>query len=162
VKVTTGSTFVGAAARAVEVLVQLEPSDPKDWLASIGTWFIYAPGQSPAWRHYGLSAIHLRPIDGVKPPVIREAGATHEFMLLAMDPRTNPVPHDPQSWSFLRPLNLIEQVALINDAAALRILDMCALEVTKGRLWAEPPLSGIVQPWRSYLQHRAREEGSGA
>lgn len=156
-KIQLGSLRTGLAGSARELLVTLEPTDPRDYIASIGTWFIEAPGQSPAWRHFVLSAIHLRLIEGVKPPVIREAGATHEFMMLALDPAKNPEPLNPTTWSFLLPFNLEEQVTVYSDAAAAQILDLCASNVAHGHLWAEPPLSGQVEPWRSFLQRLASQ-----
>jgi hypothetical protein len=151
-KIKLGDRITGPAGVSQQLLVTPDPSDPPDWTSSIGTWFIDAPGQSPAWRHYMLSAVHLRPIDGVKPAVISEPGATHEFMMLAMDPEKNPDPLDPKTWSFLRPCNLTEQVTLPNDAAAGNLLGICATRVAAGILWAEPMLSGQVEPWRSFLR----------
>jgi len=104
-----------------------------------------------------LSAVHLRMIGGVKPAVIREPGATHEFMMMAMDPQKHPDPLKPESWSYLRPANLAEQVKLRDDSAALMLLDWCATNIAEGRLWAEPALSGQVEPWRSFLRHWAAE-----
>lgn len=156
-KVELRQTKAGSAGSAREVLVTYEPDDKKDWAATIGSWFIYAPGQSPAWRHYGLSAVHLRPMEGVRRARIRVPGATHEFMLLALDPHKNPEADRPESWVILHPINLTEQVTLANDAAAARLLDAAATEVVEGRLWAEPPLSGQREPWRSWLMRRARE-----
>jgi|SRR2546429_6517914 len=156
-KIRLGSYRTGAAGSARELLRDHEPSDPKDWLATIGTWFIDAPNQSPAWRHYVLSAVHLRPIDGVKQAVVKEPGATHEFLLLALDPAKHPDPQDPDTWSFLQPFNLVQQLTLHDDAVAARLLDLCATEVAHGRLWAEPALSGQVEPWRSYLKHWGAE-----
>lgn len=154
-KVELGQTKAGVAGSARELLITLGPDDKKDWAATIGCWFIYAPGQPPAWRHYGLSVCHLRDLEGVKPAHIRIPGATHEFMLLALDPHKNPEADRPESWVRLFPMNLMEQVKLPNDATASRLLDMAATEVVEGRLWAEAPLSGQTEPWRSWLRHQA-------
>ncbi len=159
-KVRLGSMRTGAAGRVQEVICDLEKDDPKDWYAGIGNWFIDAPGQSAAWRHYVLSAIHLRAIDGVKPAHIREPHATHEFMMMALDPKCKPDPLHPDTWSFLRPHNLAEQVKLRDDSAAIMLLDQCATNIAEGRLWAEPPLSGQVEPWRSFLRQWASESPS--
>jgi len=160
-KIRLGNMRTGAAGKVQELIVDLEPSDPKDWYAGIGNWFIDAPHQSPAWRHYMLSAIHLRAIDGVKPAHLRQPGATHEFMMMAMDPGKNPDPLNPESWSYLRPHNLAEQVELRDDSAAIMLLDQCATNIAEGRLWAEPPLSGQVEPWRSFLRAWAAESHPG-
>lgn len=153
--VRLGTLRRGRAGTAREQFFDLDPSEPKDWTATVGTWFIDAPGQSPAWHHYGLSVIHLREIEGAKPPAIREQGATHEFLLVALDPAKNPDPMDPKTWSFLRPYNLCEQVTIADDLTANKILHACAAAVVDGRLWAEAPLSGQVEPWRATLRHWA-------
>lgn len=142
---------------AQQLLIALEPSDPLDWESGIGNWFIEAPGESPVWQHYMLSAVHLRPIENVKAAHLRFPGATHEFMLVAMDPVRKPDPLNPETWSFLLPVNLSEQVALPNDSEASMLLRRCAEAVTKGVLWAEPLFSGMVEPWRSFLNAQASD-----
>lgn len=151
-KINLGTFISGSGGYARELLFELEPTDPKDWHAGIGTWFIDAPHQSPAWRHYMLSIIHLRDIAGVKPPSIREEGATHEVMILALDPAGKPDPQNQASWVFLSPHNLEEQVTLADDASASKLLGICAQKIVDGTLWAEPALSGQVEPWRSFLR----------
>jgi len=151
-KIRLGSLYSGIAGTAREVIIELDARDPRDWCAGIGTWFIEAPYQSPAWQHYLLSAIHLRPIEDVKPPTIRMTGATHEFLLVALAPDNHPTPLDPKSWVFLRPFNLEEQIIVANDARASAMLSLAAAELIAGRLWAEAPLSGQVEPWRSFLR----------
>jgi hypothetical protein len=74
---------------------------------------------------------------------------------MAYDPAKNPTPTDVSSWRMLQPINLAEQITLPNDAAAMRILHECATGIVGGQLWAEPPLSGQVEPWRSYLRRQA-------
>lgn len=157
-KLKLGSMRTGPAGKVQEIIVNLEPSDPKDWYAGIANWFIDAPGQSVAWRHYMLGAIHLRAIDGVKPAHIREPGATHEIMMMAMDPKLKPDPLNPDSWSYLRPHNLSLQVKLRDDSAAIMLLDQCATNIAEGRLWAEPPLSGQVEPWRTFVRQWSGEQ----
>lgn len=145
-----GKSFAGLAGRADEVIFEGEPDQP-DWQATLGLWFLTCPGQSPGWENYVLSVIHLRPIDGVPPAHIRVAGATHEVMVVAIDPEYSPVPTDPSSWHFLWPLNVEEQVHLPNDQAAKQLIEDSARAVTIGVLPAEPGLAGAVEPWRTTL-----------
>ena len=109
----TGNSFTGYAGKATEILFELEPGDKRDVQGTVAMWFLDCPGQSPAWRHYHLAIIHLRPIEGVKPAVITEEGATHEVILAAMDPAKNPSPTDIETWSHLRPLNFVGQLRQI-------------------------------------------------
>jgi len=96
--------------------------------------------------------IHLRPIEGVKPPIIRRQGATHEVMLYALDPKPNPVPEDLNTWHFLRPVNYVGQMTLPSDQAAVDCLYHLARGVADGLIWAEPPLSGRTQEWDHQLR----------
>lgn len=148
-RMTEGKTLRGPAGTAIELHpVEL---DRPDQAATLATWWLECPGQSPAWSHYVLSIIHLRPIPGVKPAHVRVPGATHEVMLLALDPAKEPRPDDTATWSFLRPHNLMEQVQLPGDTEAVEMLELCIPLVLDGRLWAEAPLAGQVEPWRTVL-----------
>lgn len=164
-KLTEGDTIAGPAGSATKVLMEREPSDRPDWLATLGSWFLDCPGQSPAWSHYLLSIIHLRPIPDVKPAVVRFPHATHEVMLIALDPSADPSPTNQESWRFLQPINLMEQVQLDDDDQALVLIDEAAQATVNGITWAEPPLSGQVEPWLSILvrtsAHLRGEEHAG-
>jgi hypothetical protein len=148
----TGEIHVGAAGRTTEILFSLEPSDPPDISGTVAMWFLDCPGQSPAWRHYHLGIVHLRPIEGVKPAVISREGATHEIILAALDPKSNPQPDDINTWSWLRPINYVGQLALPSDEDAKTILALLAKATANGMLWAEPPLSGQKEPWESQVR----------
>lgn len=119
--------------------------------ATLATWFLRCPGQSPAWDRYLLSIIHLRDLPGVPPAEVRVPGATHEVLLFALDPEPDPQPTAPDSWRFLHPHNVMEQVQLPHDTAAIELLAKCAQAVLAGILPAEPMLAGAVEPWRTTL-----------
>ena len=145
---SAGREFSGPFGTATEVILK---SDVLDHGAHIGTWLLHCPGQSPAWEHYMLSAVHLRPIPGEsKPATIKVPGATHEFLVLALNPERTPTPDNPP-WPHLTPANVVEQVELPDDAAAAELLALCAQAVVDGVLPAEPPLAGQVEPWRTVL-----------
>lgn len=118
--------------------------------ATVAAWFLTCPGQSPAWDKYALGIVHLREQDGVQQAKITTPGATHEVLLIALDPDTNPTAHA-ATWHHLRPCNVVEQVQLTDDQGAVELLELCARSVVDGLLWAEPPLSGQVEPWRTTL-----------
>jgi hypothetical protein len=157
--VTAGRYLIGPAGGATEVLVT---SDEPDHQAHIGTWLLKCPGQSPAWDHYALMCVHLRPLPGESKPAHRRfPSATHEYLLLAINPETNPQPSaddEPGAWDFLRPVNVCEQVELPNDTAAAEVLHLCAQAVVNGILPAEPPLAGAVEPWRTVLLKTAAHD----
>lgn len=159
-KANAGEVHVGAAGRATEIVFSMEPSDKPDVSATLAAWFLQCPGQSPAWQHYHLSIIHLRPIPNVEPAVLKRENATHEVMLVALNPKPRPVPEDVMSWHWLRPINFTGQLALPSDEEAKTVLKILARAVADGLLWAEPPLSGMKEPWESQLrQLEAHAEG---
>lgn len=152
-----GRVIEGPFGSATEVL--WDAVTVADWGATLATWFLDCPGQSPAWRHYGLSIIHLRPIEGEsKPATIRIPHATHEVLLVAYDPydpELDPRPDDVETWRFLMPVNVMEQIELPSDQAAVELLELCARAVVNGILPAEPMLAGAVEPWRTVLLRTA-------
>ncbi len=145
-----GATVTGPYGSAIEVILD-PPLVYKDWAACVSSWLLHCPGQSAAWDHYILSIIHLRSIEGVKPAVVRFPHATHEVMLVALDPAQHPVPEDVNSWRPLLPVNVEEQIELPNDSDAKDLLAVCVRAVVNGTLPAEPALAGAVEPWRSSL-----------
>lgn len=148
-KLALGRLHVGAAGAASELL-KASDFDRPDEAACVACWWLHCPGQSIAWEHYVLSVVHLRDLPGVPPAVIRLPHATHEVHLAALDPK-NADPYDTDTWVRLQPYNLIDQVQVPSDDDASELAHLCAREVAEGRLWAEPPLSGQVEPWRTVL-----------
>jgi hypothetical protein len=147
-RITLGETLAGPAGEATELVVH-DADGPTT--ATVACWWLHCPGQSVAWDRYMLAAIHLRPIEGQQPAVVRVPHATHEVMLVALNPEKGPAPTDPATWQYLQPINLQEQVQLPDDATAVAMLRDCARAVVDGVLWAEAPLSGQVEPWRTSL-----------
>lgn len=144
-----GRCLVGPAGSATEVIVD-EPITP-DQGGTVASWLLDCPGQSPAWRHYLLAVVHLRPIEGVPPAVVNVPHATHEVLLAALDPAHNPTPDDVTTFRHLTPLNAVEQVELPDDAAAATLLELAAHAVLAGQLPAEPRLAGAREPWRTAM-----------
>lgn len=149
-KVHLGRLLEGPAGVAREVIV--DEFDTVDQSATLACWFLTCPGQSPAWENYLLSCVHLRPVEGAEhDAVINVPGATHELMVLAMNPDFHPVAEDPETWGFLRPTNVIEQFEVPSDNDAIRLTGQTVRAVLDGIFWAEPPLAGQVEPWRSSI-----------
>lgn len=145
-----GRTHEGPAGSAVEVMIVGELERP-DWSATVSLWFITAPGQSPAWDKYLLSVVHLRDVPDVPPAKVNVPGATHEVMLRALDPTKHPTPLNADTWKHLIPINFVEQVQLPDDAAAKELVELAAVAVVRGVLWAEAPLAGQTEPWRTSI-----------
>lgn len=122
---------------------------------TLSTYFIEAGGQNPFWHCYTLHILTLADHPKLPPAHKQFPSATHEIILAALDPTAHPWPGSIRSWKMLHPLNLVEQVELPSDEAARELLRSCAAGVVQGHLWAEPGLSGAVEPWRTVLVRSA-------
>ena len=147
-KLTIVNAINGPAGTGFELRMP-KPPPKKDWEASLSTWILVCPGQSPAWDHYMLSLIHLRSIEGVRPAIIREPLATHEVIVLALEGK--PVITKPRTWRTLSPANVMEQIELPSDDLAVVLCAEAAQAVVNGILPAEPMLSGQREPWRTSM-----------
>lgn len=107
-----------------------------DWNGHVAGWIVEAPWANVMWHSYLVSVIHLRPIPGVRPPVIHLPGATHEMMVIALDPgcARDPTVVNGDGAAFLTPLNFVGQFIAEHDAAALERVERDVLEIVDGNL----------------------------
>lgn len=56
------------------------------WSETVSFWLINSPWYHPLWNQYELIAIRLREVEGLPPPVRTLAGATHELVVITLDP----------------------------------------------------------------------------
>lgn len=111
--------------------------------ATLAMFVMYIPEAVAAWSWYGCSVIHLRDIPGTKPPRIDFEGATHEILILALDPREGtPDPFQPGGFKYLLPINVEAQCKLDTDEQALRLLEMISQNCIDGQMPVEP--DGII------------------
>lgn len=93
-----------------------------------GTWLLHCPGEHPFWSWYIVSSCALRDVAGVRPAKVNVLGATHEILVIALNPDYVPgdgwyTAHETEAWGwhYMEPANLSEQVLGLTDAdAAIR------------------------------------------
>ncbi len=120
---------------------------------TVAAWLVHAPAAHPFWSWYLVSVIHLRPIAGVKPAVITKPGATHELMILALNPEHALPPLDLQSGvRYLTPIDVVEQFEAANDAVANQILELSVRAIVTGYLSPD-------QDWRRDWRESIRDDG---
>lgn len=154
------SETIRGQAGTAERFPKIEPKTPAQ-AASLDGWLIDAPGQSPAWRHYVLSIIHLRPIPGAPPAHIRRPGATHELILCALDPLGNPSVHDVETIRHLTPLNAEVQFAATDDLA-IHVGELAVRAICDGFMPAEPAFPGQGQrDWERVIDTTLEHHRSG-
>jgi len=159
---TDPPTFTGVAGHAWQL--RLRPPgqrEVRDHDATVGGYIVHAPGAHVLWSYWIVSVIHLRPIAGVRPPVISRSGATHEFLIMALDPR-EPLPTldvtDGWRVAWLSPVDIVEQFAAADDAIAAEILDLGVRAIVDGRL---SPDQDFRSAWRRTLHETATHYASG-
>jgi hypothetical protein len=144
------STLRGAAGIAREIVGERSSRDQE---ATLKAWLLHCPGQSAAWSDYMLGVIHLRPVVGQSRAPRKDApGATHEFILVALDPRHNPRPDDLASLKPLTPINLRVQIGKVDDELAVRIARAMAEAAVAGEIAVEPALSGVERFERAWVR----------
>jgi hypothetical protein len=94
--------------------------------ASLAVWFVHAPWMHPFWCWHYVSVIHLRDLPGQSKPAVRTVpGATHELIVLSVDPDTPPdlKTADLGRVKYLTPPDVVQQFIAANDAEALRRIE---------------------------------------
>jgi hypothetical protein len=98
----------------------------------VASWIIYAPYAHPAWHSYWLNCMSLRNLEGVPPALIYRPDATHELILLALNP-AHPTTIDEQP-HFLTPTNFAGQFPAQSDSHASAIIEQTVRDVVNGIL----------------------------
>jgi hypothetical protein len=136
-QITAPPAFEGLAGKAWRI--ELPPPGQRerpDYDGTVGIYLVHARDAHPVWDHWMVSVIHLRPIPGCKAPTVRLAGATHEFVIAALDPGS-PLPAlvADVDWAprLLRPIDVVEQFIAASDVVADQILELSVRAIVDGR-----------------------------
>lgn len=104
-----------------------------------GTWLISAPSYHPIWSQYVMSIVSLEDHPALGPAFKKFDGATHELLVLAIDP------DHPQTVEtvrqhclsgklpYLKPVNIAEQFECTDDEIR-RVCWLAAMAVVNGQL----------------------------
>jgi len=143
--ITTPPTIETEYARIWHI-TPLDQETPKRLLGT-GLWLIEAPWAHPFWHSYALSLINLAvvPPDAPYPPIIYLPGATHEMVLLALDPESPRQPMiDGLDFRLLTPANFAAQMIMPDDAAAIANVERALGLIADGQL---SPDTDFIRDW---------------
>lgn len=104
--------------------------------AALTLWIITAPAWHPLWSQYSLSVVSLADIPGTPPAIKKFPGATHELLVMALNPDHGPYDaHTVRSDTLhhLTPINIAEQFTT-TDTQAQQLATLCVRAVVDGRL----------------------------
>ncbi len=136
--------------------------DGPEWAETVCQWLLTAPAAHPLWSQYLMPVVRLRDADGFAPPKRQFDGATHELLVLALNPDEGP--YTPENMSrfyegpqagklpYLTPINIAHQIEG-TDEEARRLAVAAAWGVTAGVLWPETSdaPSRIREEWKGSL-----------
>lgn len=123
--------------------------------ASVGEYIIHAPHAHPFWSWYYLAGITLRDIPGSPPASRQFEGATHELLVLSLDP-DKPAPRPNGEFGQqgalhpLSPPDHVIQTMFVNDEQFGEIVDLFAQAVVNGVL---SPDCDWRERWRQTMTH---------
>ena len=124
-------------AELVEVDQQLDGA-----ATTVGTWLLTGAWH-PVWPQFILSAVTLTDVEGAPPAVLHFPGATHELMVVALNP--GPVgspPHTAEQFAaggfrgvggYLEPIDVVHQLEA-TDAVVVELLELAARACVDGVL----------------------------
>lgn len=146
--ITEPATYRGAAGEAWRVrMPEVGKRALPDHDGTVDTFIVRAPGCHVFWSHWMVIVVHLRPIPGVKPAHVKREGATHELLILALNPEQPLPPLDASApgWRVhhLTPIDVAEQFVAANDAIAARICELAVLAIVDG-------VASPDQDWRRW------------
>lgn len=120
--------------------VQIPRENWPDKTAQLSAWVITAPCWHIFWSQYMIAVVSLAEFPGIDPPVIDFPGATHELMVIALNPDHGPydarnvTPENPVV--YMLPHNICEQFTT-TDKRAIELCELFAGAVIDGRMCPE-------------------------
>lgn len=107
----------------------------------LGDWLIEDTVTHPFWNYHVAALVHLRPLAGVAPAVITRHRASHEFMLMALDPKFENE-YDPTDLNtivghIMTPPDYVGQLVLPSDQRAITVCQFAIQKCVNGELPAD-------------------------
>lgn len=99
---------------------------------TLPSWIASAAYAHPMWSHYVILCVALRDIPGVPKATVHLAGATHEVMVFALDPDSQPAVNDMPR--MLHPANFVAQFIEPDDVSAAARVQQAVQDVIDGTL----------------------------
>ena len=84
---------------------------------TVAWWLLTGPWH-PLWTQFAICVVHLRDTPGLPPAELHYPGATHELLVMALDPSHVHTPEglaNSQPLHYLRPLDFVHQFTATDD-----------------------------------------------
>jgi hypothetical protein len=117
---------------------RIEPPEDAPPHAGVGQWLVHAPHSHPWWPWYAVQAVHLRAVEGKPAAHLQFPGATHEWLVLALNPE-EPLP-DIDRWGadgtppmrHLEPVDQCVQFIVADDEQASELVELTVRHILEG------------------------------
>jgi hypothetical protein len=141
------SPIVGPCATATLLPIL----DAPEWSATTCHWLIASAQFHVWWRQWLVACVDLAPNNVHHPAALHFPGATHEVIIVAVNPDHPVTPADTTAagfqLQFLTPINLAAQFEA-SDEEMRRVVAYMCWSISEGHHTPEPPLShGIDSEW---------------
>lgn len=108
---------------------------------------LHLPKAHPVWHSYQVTLVHLRHVDGLPDPVLVHLDATHEILILALDPDSHPDPAVPDTIQPLMPPNLAHQLRGRTDDGARDLFQALVTALSAGSLSPDTDFRSHLLEW---------------
>jgi hypothetical protein len=100
----------------------------------LARWLLHCPYLHPAWTHWLISLIHLKPVDGLPDAYKLDPTCEYELAVFAVDPACTPDADDVTSIWLLSPACIEVQFGGVADRNAIAVAESCLLACIGGGL----------------------------
>lgn len=106
-------------------------------------WLLHIPDATPFWYMYVCAVVHLREGENLPPPNLQFKEATHEILVLALDPSKSVINRaNMRHVTILTPPNYGLQFTARDDSHALQVCQAFAQALVDEKVLVEP--TGVI------------------
>lgn len=103
--------------------VRIDMPDVPHAAMAVDVWLLTAPDAHPLWSQFALSCVRLVEAPGWPPPILLFPGATHELLVVALNPDDGPFDRATLTerarlgvpMPYLLPVNIVEQFTATDE-----------------------------------------------
>lgn len=148
----TSRLVTGPNGTAVQLKINPRLSGAETTVA----WWLLTGSWHPVWPQFILSVVHLRPVEGAPPAKLHFPGATHELLVVALNPGDPPKIHSRKILEkrglagvggYLTPIDVCHQFTAV-DAEMYELAALCA----------QACVDGLLNPSVDDARERLREQ----